>query len=61
MKLGKLPEIVAVFPHSSISEIKNNTGFELSNSNAKNLEEVSRKDRSTLEKIDKNSIRYRIA
>ncbi|HLC60975.1 MAG TPA: malonate decarboxylase subunit alpha [Candidatus Nanoarchaeia archaeon] len=60
LKLGKKPEILGYYPVSSIWEIKDNTGFDLEDVNAKKLSELTDKDIKILNEIDPEGIRYRI-
>jgi len=61
LRLGEKSEILSVFPHSSIEEIKNNTGFELEDKNAKKHNIISEKEFKLLNKICSQEIRANLA
>jgi glutaconate CoA-transferase, subunit B len=61
LRLGKKQEILTFFPHSSIEEIKSNTGFKLEDKFAKKSKAISEKDIEILNQIDPEGIRYRIS
>ena len=60
LKLGKRPEILSVFSHSSVEEMIKNTGFLVKSSNAKRLPAISDYDASLLDAIDPNDMRYKL-
>ena len=59
LKLGNKPEILEVFPHSSVKEIKENTSFELDSQNAVFAKEITKEEYGILNKLDRKEIRYR--
>jgi glutaconate CoA-transferase subunit B len=59
LKLGKNPEILEVYPCSSIEEIRQNTGFELKYDIAKTAKKISEEEIKLLDSIDRKYARYK--